>query len=138
MSSHITTTYVEHVVGTAVLSGLIDSTALATLILAASAKVDMALTNAGYPIPTSANDSVQLATMGALLPVLYGRKGLSVPEEFLAEVRLWQGIATGEVALPNMEPSVRAAVGGHTWSDQSDTSSNGRPPVFYGKLRSVF
>jgi hypothetical protein len=140
MSAHITQAYWRHAVTTAVADGLASGSALTQYIAMASALVDTALVNAGYEVPTSANDTVKLATLGAMLPLIYGgRAGIQVPEGLATQaVGLWKAMATGEVQIPGMTPTARDAVGGVKFTDSSTSSTSSRPVVFAASLHRVF
>ena len=144
MSYHVSYTEVDYAIGEAAAEALIDATDLIMdqLIQQASALVDSALNNAGYTPPGTSKGSesaaghlVKMATIGALLPLLYGRKGLRPPEELYS---LYGGtlnnIADGTVPVPDLAPSAKGGVGGVKFSDSSSTSTTGRPRVF-GDLR---
>ena len=137
MSAHVTASYVRNAIGTAECNAMAGTTALTQIIAAASAKVDMALKNAGYPIPASAGDDVQIITLGAMLPDLYGRKGLTVPEKFAESVAFWRAVATGEMQLTSIDPAPRGGVGGVEFTESDPDISDSRPNVMAG-LRKVF
>jgi len=139
MSEHINQAFVESMLGATTVDGLTDSTDanLTLYIQLASAKIDAGLLNAGYSSPSSASDFIKLATFGALLPMLYGRKGLTPPAAFLTEVQIANGIIAGTYPVPGMTPTASIAVGGVQFTDSSTTSTDGYPPIFRG-LRKVY
>lgn len=132
MSTHVTVTYLNHMIGTATVSAIATGSALTTHIKAASALVDTALVNAGYSIPSSANDTIKLATLEMLVQTLHGlRKGISLPADLTKKFDgLTAGIASGKIQVPNMTPDAQDAVGGVKFADQ--TADNGIPSVFQG------
>jgi hypothetical protein len=139
MSAHITAAYVRLTLGTDVVGALAGTTALSQFIAQASALVDTGLVNAGYDIPATANDTVKLCTLGALLPLLHGAKGLQIPPDLKEHVvGMWTALASGTIQIPGMTPTARTAVGGVSWSDTSTTSTDGRPSIFTGRLRKVY
>lgn len=141
MATHIDSTYVDYFIGSTERSALsdADSNVMTQLITSASAMVDSVLQNSGHdPDEISAGSEpevVKLATLGALLPMLYGRKGLAVPEQFLTQVRLLEAIRVGEHTIPELTPDSGDGVGGAEFTDNSEDSTDGRPAVFNGVLR---
>lgn len=135
MSAYITYTYVGNALGTAKRNALIDSTTavLSQLIRGASSLVEAALQNSGHDtVPTTgaAGDLVRRATFGALLPELYGRKGVDVPEQYLGAVDISARIISGELPLPNADPTAQNAVGGVKFSGSSESISGDKPQVY--------
>ena len=140
MSTHITTTYVNNAIGSSELTALMTSegtsTALTQLIQAASSIVDSALSNSGYTPPTSsAPDMVKAATLGALLPLLYSRKQIAIPEGYQVYLDSYSMIRDGRFPVPGLTPNSRDAVGGVSFSDSDSSVSDGGRPKVYDKLR---
>jgi len=140
MSAHIDNTYVENAIGAAAWDAMCSSSAAVKtqLIASASSVVDAVLINAGYSPPTaSAPDLVKTATLGALLPQVYGRRGLQVPDHLLVNVNVFEAIRRGDLPIPNLAPSTSEGTGGSKFSDSSSTTTDGRPRVFKD-MRRVF
>lgn len=142
MVAYIDNQYVENAIGSAEYNACTASTASVQtqLIASASSLVASVLENAGYSSSltnASAPDIVKSATLGALLPMLYGRKGISVPEQFFIHMNALNGIRTGDLPITGMTPTARDAVGGVKFTDSSSTSTTGKPRIF-GGLRKVY
>lgn len=145
MSTHIDKAYVENALGkrfTAAAAdtttGATSSTVLTQLIQSASALVDSALRNAGYTPPTStAPDFVKTATLGALIPLVYSRDQIPIPEGYQVYVDAYNVIRTGEMPVPGLTPNARDAVGGVKFAEASTGVSGSRPRV-YSKLRDYY
>lgn len=139
--AHIDNTYVETMIGADVWDGLTDDTAdvKTQLLSTATGYVDDALRMRGYAVPSSAGESVKSATLGALLPLAYGRKGLSVPEQLRIHINLFNRIADVKDGwVPDgLIPATDAGIGGVSFTESSASVSGAVPSVF-GGLRSVF
>ena len=99
-----------------------------------------ALENAGYTTDitsSTAPELVKSATLGALLPQLYAREGIKVPDQFAIHMNIFDRIYQGIMPIPELTPTARDAVGGVKFTDSSTTSTSGRPPVFRG-LKDVY
>lgn len=135
MSQYITWDYVGTKLGAAKRNALCDtSTATLSLIISeASAIVESALQSAGHStVPTSgaAGDMVKRAVFGQLLPELYGRKGLDVPDNYLKAIEFSEKIVSGEWPIPNTDPTARDAVGGVKFSGSSTTVEGDKPQIW--------
>lgn len=135
--AHIDQTYWRNAVGTAVADAIATGSALTQWIAAATAVVDTALKNSGYDSPSTANDTIKLATLGAMLEMApAARKGVEV-RAGLAEISkaIWRGIADGSVMPAGMTPTAQDGVGGAVFSDQTTTSTTGQPPIMLNLRR---
>ena len=132
MSAYITEGYVANAIGDDEQNAFAGGSALTQLIQASSALVDAALYNGGYSVPVggTAPDIVMLATLGALLPMLYGRRGIAVPERFQLHTDLFDRLVSGEVPIPSLTPSDAGAVGGVEFTGSSTTVSGDKPQIF--------
>lgn len=143
MAAFIDATFIENAIGSAEYDAMTESTASigTQLISQASALVASVLEGAGYSYgytSVTAPDLVKTATLGAILPMLYGRKQLQVPSGYHVHMNVFEKIRTGELAIPGVDPDdERDAVGGVKFTDSSTTSTDGKPRIF-GGLRSVF
>lgn len=98
----------------------------------ASALVKAAARNAGFTLgDTTTDDIVIQATLGQFIKQACGRKSVAIPEALGYLVEMIVLIADGTLTLG--DPTVKNAVGGFTWSDQSTTSADGLPAVFTRK-----
>lgn len=143
MAAYIDTTYVSNAIGSTEQQALATGTGLTQLITAASAVVASAFYKAGYTSIT-ATDFVKACTMGALLPMLYGKEGQAMPDTlhaaYLGPLQfLMDSVADGRMPDPGQTVSQPDAVGGSafTESDPDSTDEDARPQV-YRKLRSVY
>lgn len=146
MSYHVSTTEVERAIGADAEAGLSDSDSnvIGQLIEYASSLVDAALINAGYTPPATgsassntpslAPDLVKMATIGALLPQLYGRKGIKVPEQLLIFGSVFERVADGSLPINGLTPDATKAVGRVDFSESTDGVTDAKPKVF-GSLR---
>lgn len=146
MSYHISKTELETALGANAVAGLSDSSdaTIDDLIEMASALVDSALLNAGYTPPettkadpTEAVSLLKMATIGAVVDLLWGRKGLDAPKGLNVFGATFNELYAGNLKIPGMDPSASGGVGGVDFSDSSNTSADGRPQIF-GKLRRVY
>lgn len=133
MAEYIDAEYVGAFVGNRERDKLSDSSLkiLRTLITSASAAVASALENSGHTIPADGEEVpevVKRATIGALIPTLYGRKSLDVPENYFREVNLIEQIRVGDMPIPELRTSKLHGVGGVSFTNSSKQC--GRPPVF--------
>lgn len=143
MAAYIDETYVENAIGADEQTAMATGSALTQLISAASATVAAVFFKAGHTSIT-ATDFVKVCTMGALLPMLYSRKGIAIPDDFkMAYVGplefLIDSVGKGNIPDPGQTVTARDAIGGSkfTISDPDSTDTDARPNVFNG-LRSVF
>ena len=144
MSAYIDIAYIRKSIGTEEANNLTgsDSDVQDQLIAQASALMDSVLSNAGYATPLSGTvstypDLVKMGTLGAFLPLAYGRKGLAVPEQLLVHTNVFSAIRTGDLEIPGLSPSARDAVGGVKFTDSSTTTTSGKPRIFRN-LRKVY
>ncbi|MCH9836405.1 hypothetical protein K0U83_12120 [bacterium] len=146
MAYHISQTELETALGSNAVSGLADADTdtIDDLIEYGSALVDSALLNAGYTPPetTKADPSgavklLKMATVGAVVGLLWGRKGLKAPEGLNVFGATFNELYSGNLKIPGMDPSAADGVGGVDFSSSSTTDPDGRPQVF-GVLRKVY
>lgn len=139
MPAYIDEAYIENAIGVHVEEALSDASSEVRdqLIAAASAVAQSALLNAGYTVdPDDVPDLVRHATLAALLPMLYGRKGLRVPEELAIYGATFEAIREGHLPVPGLAPDAGDAVGGVEFSE-SDASVTGSKPKVFGGLRKL-
>ena len=146
MSYHISQTELENALGANAVAGLSDSSSatIDDLIEMASALVDSSLLNAGNTPPETTkadpSDAVKLlkmATIGAVVDLLWGRKGLAPPKGLNVFGATFNELYAGNLKIPGMDPSASGGVGGVDFSSSSTTDPNGRPQIF-GVLRKVY
>lgn len=139
--AHITGTEVGYSIGSTEWAQLTDSDASTQthLLALATSIVDAALKKRGYTPPTSAGNLVKTATLGALLPMLYGRKGLAVPEQLQVHIAVFNKIADDKDGLPpdDLVPAADAGIGGVEFTESSTSVSGAKTKVF-GNLRGTF
>lgn len=139
--AYIDETYIDNLCDTNVVdafftdigAGAVNSTALTQAIATAASLVKSALRNAGYTPPGDSDtipEIVKTATFGAFVKIMYGRKQLEVPEQYADVVSLLERIRKGDEDIDGLSLDEAAAVGGVSFSDHSDTSTSGRPPIF--------
>jgi len=138
MSYHISEQELQTALGVNATDGLADSDAdtIDLLIEMGSALVDSATLNAGYTPPkttkadpTAAPKLIKMATIGAVSNMLWGRKGLTMPEGLNIFGSTFNALVTGELKIPGMDPSTLGGVGGNAFSSSDEGH---RPPVFTG------
>lgn len=146
MSYHVSTTEVERAIGANAEDALSDSDAdtIDQVIQYASSLVDAALINAGYTPPatlkadpSAAVDLVKMATIGAVVAQLYGRKGIKPPESLNVFGATFNAIVDGTLTIPGMTPSAEKAVGRVDFTESDSTVSGSKPKIF-GGLRSDY
>ena len=144
MTYHISDQELRTALGDNVVEGLADAdtATVDTIITMASALVDSATLNAGYTPPeTSKGDEsaapplIKMATIGAAANMLWGRKGLTVPEGLNVFGQTFQALYSGELKIPGMDPSTLGGVGGNSFSSSAEGD---RPPVFAPVLRRLY
>lgn len=157
MTQHIDLTYVDNFVDQAVRIGFTAGTAgtdavLVQMIEAASGLVDALITGLGYTPPsdiddvtTSTKQLIQLAVFGAMLPMLYGRKGLEVPDTYQAAIAAYERLQETPddddgppIELPGLVLDTEAAVGGIIRPTVSTSVDRNAPEKVYGTLRTVY
>jgi hypothetical protein len=157
MSQHIDLTYVDNFVDQAVRIGFTGGIAgtdavLVQMIEAASGLVDALITGLGYTPPsdiddvtTSTKQLIQLAVFGAMLPMLYGRKGLEVPDTYQAAIAAYErlqetpGDADGPpIELPGLALDVESAVGGVVRPTVSTSVDVNAPAPVFNTLRTLY
>lgn len=134
--AYLDSTYLNDALGSAVVTALCPSSdVLSRVIAQASAKVDAALKMGGYELTSAepiANvpEIVKLAAMGQFVKLAYGRHGRVPPEAYSEDINLLAGFRDGTIEITGFTQSTVRAVGGHTFSDTSETSDTGKPLVF--------
>lgn len=149
-ASYIATTDVDAVIGTKERQKLFtddeagsayDSTEYDRVVELASELIKVAGKHAGYTLGDSSTDqSVKLATIGAFLPMAYGRKGLAVPAPLVWMTNLAEAIRRGEYPLTGTSPDTDHARGGSQFTESSATVTGSRPSVYNGTtpLRTLY
>ena len=136
--TYIDSAYVGHAIGDARRDSLCPSAAALTQLMeSATAKVRAAILHSGYSPPSVAELAtldnsgplLKLATLGALLPMLYGRQGQEVPPQFNGEVGTWGNLAAGSLPLEDLAPQSGDGVGGSRTKTASTVDSD-PDPVF--------
>jgi hypothetical protein len=89
---------------------------------AASALIKAYAKNSGYDLDdTTTDDSVMLATLGALMRVAYSRpdKNVAIPEGFNEHpaTLAYLGILSGDMPILSVTPNVGAEVGGFQFTE---------------------
>ena len=137
-TAYVGATYVANAIGSDEQLAMATGTALTQLILSASSLVDAALSNGGYATPVGGTvpEVVKLATMGALVPLLYARRGTPVPEQYIVHMRVLNDIAKGNIPIPELTPTAQDGVGGVVFTESS-SSVTGSVVQVYGGLRGV-
>lgn len=101
----------------------------------ASAVIQSAAKNAGYTLgATTTDDLVKLCTLGQIIAMAYGRKGLLVPSQWQYIVDMRTDLINGNLPL-SMSPDAADAVGGLQWSDQTSTTGNGGRVQIFSRLK---
>lgn len=141
--TYIDSAYVGHAIGDARRDSLCASAAALTQLLeSATAKVRAAILHSGYSPPSVAELAtldnsgplLKTATLGALLPMLYGRQGQEVPSQFQGEVGIWNALASGALPLEDLAPQSGDGVGGSRTKSASSVDSD--PAPVFGDLGS--
>lgn len=146
MSYHISKAQLELALGENTVDGLGDQSdaSIDQIISFGSALVDSAIISAGYTPPVTvkgdealAVDLIKMATVGAVVSMLWGRKGLKPPEALNVYGSTFNALFSGDLKIPGLDPNPRAAVGGVDFSSSDPTDIDGRPQVF-GGLRKTY
>lgn len=128
-ATYITATYIDSFVGADVRAALFTDSAgdysptiLGVQINAASALIKAYAKNSGYDLgDTTTDDSVMLATLGALMRVAYSRpdKNVAIPEGFGEHpaTLAYLGILSGDMPILSATPNVGAEVGGFQFTE---------------------
>ena len=141
---HISQAELELALGANAVSGLADADTdtIDDLIEYGSALVDSALLNAGYTPPettkadpTAAVKLLKMATIGAVVSLLWGRKGLKAPEGLNVFGATFNELYAGNLKIPGMDPSASGGVGGVDFSSSDASDPDGRPQIFGGLRR---
>ena len=148
MSYHLSDAELRTALGANAVTGLSDDNrdgmTVDQIITWGSALVDAAILNAGYTPPESdkcdnaeVQDLVKMATVGAIVAMLWGRKGLAPPESLNVFGSTFNELYAGNLRIPGLTPNARDAVGGVSFSSSDSRDPNGRPQIF-GVLRKVY
>lgn len=128
-ATYITATYIDSFIGADVRAALFtdgsevySATILGVQINAASALIKAYAKNSGYDLgDTTTDDSVMLATLGALMRVAYSRpdKNIAVPDGFDSHpaTLAYMGILSGDMPILSATPNVGAEVGGFQFTE---------------------
>lgn len=146
---YITTTDVAAVMGSDVLaklytdSGTYDTAARDRAMELASTLARAAALNAGYDLGDSSSGSgVEMAkalALSAFVQMSYGRKQLDVPPATLGIIgALIEAARTGDLPIPELDPTAQDAAGGVRFTDSTSTGSRYTPIFTGGRLRGVF
>lgn len=139
MAAYLTTADVDALIGTNERQAMFSddntvagysATYFTALNTFASAIVQSAAKNAGYELgATTTDDVVKMATLGQVIAMVYGRKGLPIPSLWQPFVDMRNELLNGNLPLV-AEPETITGVGGFTWSDQSETATDAKPQIF--------
>lgn len=140
--AHVTGTEVGYAIGATEWAQMTDSDSSiqSQLLNQATSIMNDSLTKRGYAAPSSnAGNDIKAGTIGILIPMLWGRKGLQYPEGLQIYVDIFKNIADVKNGMPleGLEPSPDAGIGGVEFTESSTSVSDSKPKVF-GGLRTIF